>query len=1607
MAATGARPAASVRRVRRAQAPSDADASPAAGSGPGGLSGLSSHASAASGGPSLGPASRPPVNPTAVVLGEVRERAPGGGAAAGFGRERVGVVDVAGLARATGGRASTVSKRVSSAPSWSSGGPEGFPVAAHRSVSRFALSRRARAERDQAAGPTGPAVSGSTERGDSPLGSMSAEEIAAARAELERRLPAKTLEFLRKRGLEKAGRAANGSAAEADARGAAESARSRPRGERAEERRGANSEAAPRPASVDAGSDGPSAQGTASTARPAERAERFASTTSDGAGGVTASSSASDASPPAPPAPTACDAPAARSRRVTFGGEGGEASPPLAAALPPAAPAPTPSLEDAPLPSALYPAPAARAAAAAPAEDTASPANPAARVRWLRDGTPAGFAAAAGAEPRATERDPLRADAAAMGWTLVEAAVVTRSTVLAQRLAAIETLASVLAAARAELALCGGDGGEVQVPSAEVGEGEKEGEKGPAESEGGDGGPGESAGSVRDSDGQADAEAGRAKVGVADSPLPLSATLQAEPRPTWLQVYRAAIEDAEVAIVARHALDDASAPVAAAAADLVAELLAPSPLEALTAEALAACPGVGLPLPAPRVLRREPDARWPLSAGADAAGCWRLARAKATRGRGTAAADAEDGEAPPTPEEAARVDPLAGLLATDLGGRLAYLATAEPRAAPAALRALVAALAGGPEAAARLFAVPPAERRAAAERGEAPTPSPLARALAAALDAGAGDALAEAHSAAKPLALRAARLAAEGSASAARQLAGLGAARWAAMGAALGREGAAPVEAADATGEELDGATEALRLWTALVRRGVRVMELDDAFLTLGTLWNLDGLVQAPEEAARGALDTPSPAEDRRRAVRVRRSVEAYLLARAAADAGAASAQCLASLARDAAACLAAEGASAASEAAQRPAANAPNLALAAAAAGFLARATRVLPAGLDALASSEAAAEAAEAQAAAEAEERGVRARASAARASAATRASVARAAAAEASGLVARVLAGPLPREALALWQHASRAGGRRPPPKLLPAAAELVLQLGELARAVVWTSRDGAPEGRAAARTLAALVDGVLRASEHLSRAERGEGGAGPGRQEPCPSSTSPPDVSREPWDAYADAKRAPALRLLAWAAGVAGEGDGVGEAVAAARAARLALRELAPGDERTALRLLEAALSPAALAAALGAARRGAAREAHEGPAAASAATSLGATDALSTAAARRSLLRCCAAAWLGLEASTPDDRGEDCEPASVPWAEAQALADPEASRLPLPASWLVCLDLQAPGVRLAPGALDGTAALALATAAGWAAQDGGATDADLAGAASLALLRTEAVEEARSAAEPSRAAAAVSPLDADSKTSAALALLFAQRASARRAPGLSEPAARALVERWVADASPLEATRGAAVLLALRRCVPLQVQLDALATLREGFGVAMRALPPLERAPPPLEAYVREPGSGVLARAAREAYVELLSDPAAARARRSGAVQAVCGRVAAFVFGAAAAPKTVGEVPREELVRAVLDPGRAPAPAGDADRLALLARLLGRLQTKARVKGSPERALVADLLRAGLRERDAAEVATRAERVHEACARGETLDAGEFVALLATPRPGEE
>lgn len=242
---------------------------------------------------------------------------------------------------------------------------------------------------------------------------------------------------------------------------------------------------------------------------------------------------------------------------------------------------------------------------------------------------------------------------------------------------------------------------------------------------------------------------------------------------------------------------------------------------------------------------------------------------------------------------------------------------------------------------------------------------------------------------------------------------------------------------------------------------------------------------------------------------------------------------------------------------------------------------------------------------------------------------------------------------------------------------------------------------------------------------------------------------------------------------------------------------------------------------------------------------------------------------------------------------------------------------------------------------------------------------------------------------------------ALAALFAQRASGRLSPGLSEPCAKALVERWCADASPLEETRGAAVLLALRPSMPLQVQLDALTTLREGFGVAMRALPPLERAAPPLEAYAHEPGpAGMLSRAAREAYVELLSDPAAARARHSGVVQAICARVAAFVFDARPEPpRTVGQVSREELVRAVLEPGRAPAPAGDADRLALLARLLARLQTKARVVGSPERALVADLLRAGLREGGAAELAGRAERIRQACNRSQTLDADECIALL--------
>ncbi len=76
-------------------------------------------------------------------------------------------------------------------------------------------------------------------------------------------------------------------------------------------------------------------------------------------------------------------------------------------------------------------------------------------------------------------------------------------------------------------------------------------------------------------------------------------------RVTWADVWRSALEDAGAALALRVALDDARAPVAAAAAEALAALVAPRGLVRAALRGADACPLGGAPLPRLRAALRE------------------------------------------------------------------------------------------------------------------------------------------------------------------------------------------------------------------------------------------------------------------------------------------------------------------------------------------------------------------------------------------------------------------------------------------------------------------------------------------------------------------------------------------------------------------------------------------------------------------------------------------------------------------------------------------------------------------------------------------------------------------------------------------------------------------------------------------------------------------------------------------------------------------------------------------------------------------------------------------------------------------------------------------
>ena len=220
--------------------------------------------------------------------------------------------------------------------------------------------------------------------------------------------------------------------------------------------------------------------------------------------------------------------------------EGGRA--PAAAAAAAAAPA---AAEAEPR---LLPSPAARpqpfpgsARAASPPADGGEGAgdgggSAAARLRWGLDGRPAGAAPASEGSSRAeagqvTRRDVLQQAAqggAPQGYSLTEAALLARSSLPQQRVAALRLLAAVLSQARPAPSAAAGAAATVELPP-----------------------------EVAAALWPAEAPAARAV--------------------TWTEVWYHALHDVEVVMALRLALDDPHLAVIAAAAEALAALLGPGP----------------------------------------------------------------------------------------------------------------------------------------------------------------------------------------------------------------------------------------------------------------------------------------------------------------------------------------------------------------------------------------------------------------------------------------------------------------------------------------------------------------------------------------------------------------------------------------------------------------------------------------------------------------------------------------------------------------------------------------------------------------------------------------------------------------------------------------------------------------------------------------------------------------------------------------------------------------------------------------------------------------------------------------------------------------------
>ncbi|KAG1667644.1 hypothetical protein FOA52_004671 [Chlamydomonas sp. UWO 241] len=293
-------------------------------------------------------------------------------------------------------------------------------------------------------------------------------------------------------------------------------------------------------------------------------------------------------------------------------------------------------------------------------------------------------------------RDSLRSDEGLVpeGYTPTELVVLARSAVPAQRAAAMRMLADVLAAARPSHVhltalhpsspivmlpqwwrpprVTGGPG----VPPAEASAAPAAAAAAAAAT---GTGTGSASGATASAAGAADA--GSAISGVAEAsssepPAPPVPSPLPAPVVAWAQVWAYVVHDLAVVPHIRLALDDACAPVAAAAARALAAALCAAEDDAVQEEVADACPATGWPSARATYLFRP-----------SASGIWEGQPPEQPPPRPPQ--PGEDQE-PTSPEDVAAVDPVAGLLQMDGLQRIRYLlGVSRP---PGSARPLVAAL---------------------------------------------------------------------------------------------------------------------------------------------------------------------------------------------------------------------------------------------------------------------------------------------------------------------------------------------------------------------------------------------------------------------------------------------------------------------------------------------------------------------------------------------------------------------------------------------------------------------------------------------------------------------------------------------------------------------------------------------------------------------------------------------------------------------------------------------------------------------------------------------------------------------------------------------------